>query len=151
MDNNFEKIYDWTNEKLTNEKNNLREFKIETRQIEGLIVAIIILCLIIAFFAPTIIAKYIFITVAILMFIICAFYIFKGERNIIEMQNRFKASYLNNWRDKQGRLYIIFSRKEAEKLLNKSKNIVTRVFSMENIDNFIKVSLGDDMGTTIKE
>jgi len=42
--------------------------------------------------------------------------------------NRFKASYLNNWRDKQGRLYIIFSRKEAEKLLNKSKNIVTRVF-----------------------
>lgn len=35
--------------------------------------------------------------------------------------------------------------------LLKNTNIVTRVFSMENIDNFIKVSLGDDMGTTIKE
>lgn len=42
--------------------------------------------------------------------------------------NRFKASYLNNWRDKEGRLYIIFSRKEAEKLLNKSKNKVTQAF-----------------------
>ena len=35
--------------------------------------------------------------------------------------------------------------------LLKNTKIVTRVFSMENIDNFIKVSLGDDMGTTIKE
>ena len=127
MDNNFEKIYDWTNEKLTNEKNNLREFKIETRQIEGLIVAIIILCLIIAFFAPTIIAKYIFITVAILMFIICAFYIFKGERNIIEMQNRFSDFALSELvtHIKDG---FIYERNEEISEINYKKSGFNRIY-----------------------
>lgn len=128
MDNNFEKIYDWTNEKLANEKNNLREFKIETRQIEGLIVAIIILCLIIAFFAPTIIAKYIFITVAVLMFIICAFYIFKGERNIIEMQNRFSDFALSEMvtHIKDG---FIYEKNEEISEINYKKSGFNRIYS----------------------
>ena len=38
--------------------------------------------------------------------------------------------------------------KEAIELLKES-DIATRVFSMENMDNFIKVIKGDDLGTTI--
>ena len=40
--------------------------------------------------------------------------------------------------------------KEAIELLQDS-DIATRVFSMENMDNFIKVIKGDDLGTTIKK
>ena len=35
--------------------------------------------------------------------------------------------------------------------LLKNTNIVTRVFSMDNINNFIEVASGSDIGTTIKE
>ena len=40
--------------------------------------------------------------------------------------------------------------KEAIELL-KDSDVATRVFSMEDMDNFIKVTKGDDLGTTIKK
>lgn len=95
MDNEFEKIYEWTNEKIIFERRRLKEYKSEIRQSEGLIAGIIILCLIIAFFAPTVLAKYIFITVAILMLTFCTFYTFKNERKIISKQNQYSEFALS--------------------------------------------------------
>lgn len=95
MDNEFEKIYEWTNEKLKNERMAIKEYKNEIRQSEGLIIGIIILCLVIAFFAPTEIAKYIFITVAVLMFIFCTIYTFRNERKITARQNKYSEYALS--------------------------------------------------------
>ena len=93
--NEFEKIYEWTNEKLTEEKAKIKEFKTDIRQSEALIIFIIIVCLIIAFFAPSATARYIFITVSLLMFIFCSFYTFKCERKIISRQNKFSEFALS--------------------------------------------------------
>lgn len=49
MGEEFEKIYEWTNEKIAKEKAKLEEYKRDIRQSEGLIVGIIIVSLIIAF------------------------------------------------------------------------------------------------------
>ena len=95
MDNEFEKIYEWTNEKIAEEREKIKEYKTDIRQSEGLIIGIIILCLIVAFAAPTITAKYIFITVAALMFVFCTFYTFKNERKIIARQNKFSELALS--------------------------------------------------------
>ena len=95
MDNEFEKIYEWTNEKLKNERKIIKEYRNEIRQSEGLIIGIIILCLVIAFFAPTEAAKYIFITVAVLMFIFCTIYTFKNERKITARQNNYSEYALS--------------------------------------------------------
>ena len=35
--------------------------------------------------------------------------------------------------------------------LLKNTNIVTRIFSMDNINNFLEVASGSNIGTTIKE
>ena len=40
-------------------------------------------------------AQYIFVTVAAMMFIFCTFYTFKGERRIIEEQNKFSEVALS--------------------------------------------------------
>lgn len=95
MDNEFEKIYEWTNERIVPERKKLKEYKSEIRQSEGLIAGIIILCLIIAFFAPTVIAKYIFLTVSILMLIFSTLYTFKNERKIIAKQNQYSEIALS--------------------------------------------------------
>ena len=88
MREDFEKIYEFTNEKIVNEKQRVKEYKKDIRQSEGLIIGIIVVCLIISFLAPTQMAQYIFVTVAAMMFIFCTFYTFKGERRIIEEQNK---------------------------------------------------------------
>lgn len=93
--NEFEKIYEWTNEKLKEEKEKIKEFKTDIRQSEALIIFIIIICLIIAFFAPSATARYIFISVALLMFIFCSFYTFKCERKLIARQNKFSEFALS--------------------------------------------------------
>ena len=49
MGEEFEKIYEWTNEKIAKEKEKLREYKNDIRQSEGLIIGIIIVSLIIVF------------------------------------------------------------------------------------------------------
>ncbi len=95
MNSEFEKIYEWTNEKLANERQNIKEYKAEIRQSEGLIIGIILLCLIIAFFAPTATAKYIYITVAVLMFVFCTFYTLKNERRITSRQNKYSEFALS--------------------------------------------------------
>ena len=91
----FEKIYEWTNEKIAKEKEKLREYKNDIRQSEALIIGIIIVSLIIAFFAPSSNAKCVFITVAAMMFLYCTFYSFKHERRIIEKQNQFSEVALS--------------------------------------------------------
>ena len=95
MNSEFEKIYEWTNEKLASERKNIKEYKVEIRQSEALIIGIIILCLIIAFFAPTATAKYIYITVAVLMFVFCTFYTLKNERRITSRQNKYSEFALS--------------------------------------------------------
>lgn len=95
MGEDFEKIYEFTNEKIMNEKQRVKEYKKDIRQSEGLIIGIIIVCLIISFLAPTQMAQYIFVTVAAMMFIFCTFYTFKGERKIIEEQNKFSEVALS--------------------------------------------------------
>lgn len=95
MEEEFEKIYEWTNEKIAKEKEKLREYKNDIRQSEGLIIGIIIVSLIIAFFAPSSNAKCVFITVAAMMFLYCTFYSFKHERRIIEKQNQFSEVALS--------------------------------------------------------
>lgn len=95
MREEFEKIYEWTNEKIVNEKQKVKEFKKDIRQSEGLIIGIIIVCLVISFLAPSQMAQYIFVTVAAMMFIFCTFYTFKGERRIIERQNKFSEVALS--------------------------------------------------------
>ena len=95
MREDFEKIYEFTNEKIVNEKQRVKEYKKDIRQSEGLIIGIIVVCLIISFLAPTQMAQYIFVTVAAMMFIFCTFYIFKGERRIIEKQNKFSEVALS--------------------------------------------------------
>ena len=84
MKEEFEKIYEWTNEKLSKELEIVKEYKKDIRQSEGLIIGIIIICLIISFVTDITMAKYIFVTAAAMMFIFCTFYSFKGERKIIE-------------------------------------------------------------------
>lgn len=95
MEEEFEKIYEWTNEKIAKEKEKLREYKNDIRQSEALIIGIIIVSLIIAFFAPSSNAKCVFITVAAMMFLYCTFYSFKHERRIIEKQNQFSEVALS--------------------------------------------------------
>ena len=95
MREDFEKIYEFTNEKIVNEKQRVKEYKKDIRQSEGLIIGIIVVCLIISFLAPTQMAQYIFVTVAAMMFIFCTFYTFKGERRIIEEQNKFSEVALS--------------------------------------------------------
>ena len=95
MREDFEKIYEFTNEKIVNEKQWVKEYKKDIRQSEGLIIGIIVVCLIISFLAPTQMAQYIFVTVAAMMFIFCTFYTFKGERRIIEKQNKFSEVALS--------------------------------------------------------
>ena len=95
MREDFEKIYEFTNEKIVNEKQRVKEYKKDIRQSEGLIIGIIVVCLIISFLAPTQMAQYIFVTVAAMMFIFCTFYTFKGERTIIEEQNKFSEVALS--------------------------------------------------------
>ena len=95
MREDFEKIYEFTNEKIVNEKQRVKEYKKDIRQSEGLIIGIIVVCLIISFLAPTQMAQYIFVTVAAMMFIFCTFYTFKGERRIIEKQNKFSEVALS--------------------------------------------------------
>ena len=95
MREDFEKIYEFTNEKIVNEKQRVKEYKKDITQSEGLIIGIIVVCLIISFLAPTQMAQYIFVTVAAMMFIFCTFYTFKGERRIIEEQNKFSEVALS--------------------------------------------------------
>lgn len=95
MEEEFEKIYEWTNEKIQKEKKRLKEYKSDIRQSEGLLVGIITVCLIIAFVTNIIMAKYIFITVAIMMLIFCTFYSFKNEERIIEEQNKYSEFALS--------------------------------------------------------
>ena len=95
MREDFEKIYEFTIEKIVNEKQRVKEYKKDIRQSEGLIIGIIVVCLIISFLAPTQMAQYIFVTVAAMMFIFCTFYTFKGERRIIEKQNKFSEVALS--------------------------------------------------------
>lgn len=91
----FEKIYEWTNEKIAKEKAKLDEYKKDIRQSEALIIGIIIVSLIISFFAPSSNAKCVFLTVAAMMFLYCTFYSFKHERRIIEKQNQFSEFALS--------------------------------------------------------
>ena len=95
MREDFEKNYEFTNEKIVNEKQRVKEYKKDIRQSEGLIIGIIVVCLIISFLAQTQMAQYIFVTVAAMMFIFCTFYTFKGERRIIEEQNKFSEVALS--------------------------------------------------------
>ena len=95
MREDFEKIYEFTNEKIVNEKQRVKEYKKDIRQSEGLIIGIRVVCLIFSFLAPTQMAQYIFVTVAAMMFIFCTFYTFKGERRIIEEQNKFSEVALS--------------------------------------------------------
>lgn len=95
MREDFEKIYEFTNEKIVNEKQRVKEYKKDIRQSEGLIIGIIVVCLIISFLAPTQMVQYIFVTVSAMMFIFCTFYTFKGERRIIEKQNKFSEVALS--------------------------------------------------------
>lgn len=95
MEKEFEKIYEWTNEKISEEKARLKEYKTDIRQSEALIIGIIIICLVIAFITNGLMAKQIFITVAAMMFVFCTFYTFRGERRIIEKQNKFSKIALS--------------------------------------------------------
>ena len=45
MREDFEKIYEFTNEKIVNEKQRVKEYKKDIRQSEGLIIGIIVVCL----------------------------------------------------------------------------------------------------------
>lgn len=95
MNQEFEEIYKWTNEKIVEEKKRVQEYKNDIRQSEGLIIGIIVICLIISFITNILMAKYIFVTVAAMMFIFCTFYTFKNERRIIARQNRFSEFALS--------------------------------------------------------
>lgn len=95
MNQEFEEIYKWTNEKIAEEKKKVNEYKKDIRQSEGLIIGIIIVCLIISFLTNILMAKYIFVTVAAMMFIFCSFYTFRNERKIIARQNRFSEFALS--------------------------------------------------------
>lgn len=95
MNEAFEKVYEWTNEKLKKERERVKEYKKDIRQSEILIVGIIIVCLIISFIAGDPTSKYVFVTVAAMMFIFCTFYTFKHERKIIEKQNKYSEFALS--------------------------------------------------------
>ncbi len=97
MEKEFEKIYEWTKERITREKESLNEFKKDVRQSEALLIGIIIICIIISFIAEATMAKYIFITVATMMFVFCSFYAFKYERQIIDKQNKFSEIALSEF------------------------------------------------------
>lgn len=95
MNQEFEEIYKLTNEKITLEKQKVNEHKKDIRQSEWLIVGIILVCLIISFITSIVMAKYIFITVAIMMFVFCTIYTFRSERKIIERQNKYSEIALS--------------------------------------------------------
>ena len=95
MNQEFEEIYKWTNEKIVEEKKKVNEYKKDIRQSEGLIIGIILVCLMISFMTNILMAKYIFVTVAAMMFIFCSFYTFRNERKIIARQNRFSEFALS--------------------------------------------------------
>lgn len=95
MNQEFEEIYKWTNEKISVEKAKINEYKKDIRQSEGLIIGIIVVCLIISFITNILMAKYIFLTVAIMMFVFCTFYTFRNERKIIARQNRYSEFALS--------------------------------------------------------
>ncbi len=94
MEDDFEDIYKWTNERIKKEVSSLKELKRDTRQIEGLIIILVLVCIIISLYAEAQMAKYIFITVAVLMFIFCTIYSFKNESKIIDKQNQFSEVVL---------------------------------------------------------
>lgn len=95
MDEEFEKIYEWTNEKIQKEKKRLKEYKNDIRQSEALLIGIIVVCLVIAFITNIMMAKYIFLTVSVMMLIFCTFYSFKSEGRIIEQQNEYSEFALS--------------------------------------------------------
>ncbi len=95
MNEEFEKIYEWTNEKLTNEREIVKEYKNDIRQSEALIIGIIIICLVISFITDVLMAKYIFLTVAAMMFVFCTLYTFNNERKIIAKQNKYSEIALS--------------------------------------------------------
>lgn len=95
MNEAFEKVYEWTNEKLQKERERVDEYKKDVRQSEALVIGIIIVCLIISFIAGDQTSKYVFVTVAAMMFIFCTFYTFKHERKIIEKQNKYSEFALS--------------------------------------------------------
>lgn len=95
MDKEFEKIYELTNEKIKKEKEKVNEYKKDIRQSEILIIAIIAICLIISFITQILTAKYIFMTVAGLMFLFCSIYTFINERKIVEKQNKYSEFALS--------------------------------------------------------
>ena len=107
MDNEFEEIYEWTNEKIAKEKQSVKEYKTDIRQSEGLIVGIIIVCIVISLITNILIAKYIFVTVAAMMLCFCGFYVFSNERKIIDRQNKFSEFSLSELavRIKDGFIY----------------------------------------------
>lgn len=89
MDQEFEKIYELTNKKISVEKQKVNEYRKDIRQSEALIIGIILVCLIISFITNITMAKYIFLTVSIMMFAFCTFYTFTNERKIIARQNKY--------------------------------------------------------------
>lgn len=95
MNQEFEEIYKLTNEKIVIEKQKLKEFKKDIRQSEGLIIGIILVCLTISFITNLVMAKYIFLTVAIMMFAFCTIYTFSNERKIIAKQNKYSEFALS--------------------------------------------------------
>lgn len=95
MDKEFEEIYEFTNEKIVKEKGKLKEFKVDIRQSEALIIGIIVICIIISLITKVEIARYIFVTVAGMMLIFCGIYTFSNERKIIEKQNKFSEVALS--------------------------------------------------------
>ncbi len=95
MNQEFEEIYKLTNEKITLEKQKVNEHKKDIRQSEWLIIGIILVCLIISYITSIVMAKYIFITVAVMMFVFCTIYTFRSERKIIERQNKYSEIALS--------------------------------------------------------
>lgn len=89
MDKEFENIYTSTLEELKEQRERVKEFKKDIRESEGLIIGIIIICLIISFATDLQMAKYIFVTVAGMMFLFCTIYTFANERKIIARQNKY--------------------------------------------------------------
>lgn len=94
MNNEFEEIYKKVTDELSDIKKRKDEYKKDIRESEILIIAIIIMCLIISFVTDIMMAKYIFISVAAMMFVFCTFYTFTNERRITARQNKYSESAL---------------------------------------------------------
>lgn len=95
MNEDFKKVYEWTNEKLEKERKKVQDYRRDIRLSEALIIGIIIVCLIISFIVEVQTSKYIFVTVSAMMFIFCTFYTFKYERKITEKQNNYSEFALS--------------------------------------------------------